>query len=374
VRAGTFKTEGGSPVTWQESVLGMEGAEVRARRLIADPAGGATVFQRVEDERFISYRFEGGANALRALPSAAPIPSELMPPPVASSATPGAAPPALVLMDLVPVAGDPATADGAEPPAIPIRLRGGDGRERVASIPRALLQRLVRGRELDMTPDRALAAFTPASAVLGASRGLMVLASPDETRAPWSGPIPLRPGEEDAARLAAALTRWWSADGTSSGSAVVGVDPIASPARWAKAAPLDGTIALLAPEDAFPWPARTLRSSLDKIAAQPAAKLVLVVSAESPGVLGKRLRQLATDPQLDGKSLAVVSCGGPLRGDLPASLLAEGHLAAIGIYEAGPVGLTKSLALVSGWADAAIGEAAKGRRAEEVAGPFTWFY
>lgn len=374
VRTGTFKVEAAPPVTWQETVLGMEGPEVRARRVIFDPKGGATVFQRVEDERFVSYRLEGAGNALRAVPSPAPIPAEVFAPVAPPAGSQGAAPPALTVMDLVPAAGEPAAADAVEPVTVAVRLRGGDGRERVASIPRALMQRLVRGRELDTTPDRPLPAFTPASAMLGTSRGLMVLASADETRAPWTGATPLRPGEEDAARLAAALTRWWSTDGPSTAGAVVGVDPAVSPARWAKASPLDGTIAVIAPEDAFPWPARSLRPPLSKIAAQPAAKLVLVVSAEAPGLLGRRLRQMATDPQFDGKTLAVVSCGGPMRADLPASLLAEGHLAAVGVYEAGPVGLTRSVSLVAGWAGSVGSDAAKGRRVEEVAGPFTWFY
>jgi hypothetical protein len=104
------------------------------------------------------------------------------------------------------------------------------------------------------------------------------------------------------------------------------------------------------------------------------ARLVVVVSAEAPGVLGRRLRGMATDPQFAGKLLAVASLGGPLRADLPASLVAEGRLAALGVCDAGPVGLAGTVAEIAGWSRRAGSEPSKGRRPEELSGPFTWYY
>ena len=64
VRTGTFKRDGGASVSWDEVILAMEGPEARARRRIAEPAGKLPVFERVEDERFMSYRFDKTANTL----------------------------------------------------------------------------------------------------------------------------------------------------------------------------------------------------------------------------------------------------------------------------------------------------------------------
>ena len=374
VRTGTFTPEGGAPVAWEEVVLGMEGPEARARRRVADPAGKNPVFERVEDGRFLRYRLERAGNTLRATLAVAdpriPAFGDRTPPSAAAEAPPSA----LVVMDLPPPADVLPPEDRGEAPSVSVRLRSADGRERVASLPRPLLQRLVRGREVDLTPDRPLQALTPATEVLGSSHTLMVVASADETRAPWSGPSAPRPGEEDAARLALALGRWWSADPASSAAAVVGVDPLASPARWARARPLDGTVAVVAPENAFPAQAASLRAGLDGLPGGVGASIVVIVSAEPPGVLGRRLRALALDPAYAGKTLAVVSLGGPLRADLPGSLLGEGRLAGFGLYEAGPVGLRKAIAEIARFARSAASDASKGRRVEALPGPFTWFY
>jgi hypothetical protein len=203
---------------------------------------------------------------------------------------------------------------------------------------------------------------------------MMVFQSTDETRAPWVGPIAPRPGEEDGARLAEALTRWWSFDPSSPARAVVGTDPAASPARWDRAPRLDGAVTILAPESAFPSQAAVLRAGLAGLPDTAGAKLVVIVSAESPGVLGKRLRAVALDPSFAGKTVAVASLGGSLRADLPASLVKEGRLGALGVYDAGPVGLSQSIDDIARFVRAAAGEPSKGRRVEELAGPFTWFY
>jgi hypothetical protein len=373
VRKGTFKRESATPIAWDEVVLAMEGPEARSRRRIADPAEKAPLFERVEEGRFLAYRFNQSGNTLRAS-GAATLPESgsfgvSLPTPTSS-----AAPAALIVMDLSPPEEGPAPGARFEAPTVRVRLRGADGRERVAPLPRGVLQRLVRGREVDLTPDRPLPAFTPAAEMLGTARTLMVFQSAEQARAPWSGPISPRPGEEDGARLAAALTQWWSADPASPARAVCGTDAMASPGRWDRAPRLDGTLAVLTPEDAFPAQAAVLRSSLSGLPSGAGASLVVIVSAESPGVLGRRLRALAIDPAFAGKILAVASLGGPLRADLPASLLAEGRLAGLGVFDAGPVGFERSIDEIVRFARSAGSEGSKGRRAEELAGPFTWFY
>jgi hypothetical protein len=375
VRKGTFNPDGGVPVLWDEVRLCMEGPEARTRRRIADPAGAAPVFERVEDERFVSYRFDRTGNTLRASVSSARLPSLAFgesPQPTGPS---GTMPAALILMNVLPPGEVSSPEARYESPTVGVRLRVADGRERVASLPRSLLQRLVRGRAIDLTPDRPLGGFTPAAEVLGGASALMVVQSVDETRAPWSGPIIPRPGEEDAARLAASLSSWWSAEpSSSSAKAVVGTDALASPARWVRAPRLDGSLAVTAPESAVASQAAAVRAGLGEFPAGAGATLVVIVSAESPGVLGKRLRAAANDPAFAGKILAVASLGGPLRGDLPASLLLEGRLAALGVYEGGPVGLSKSIDEIARFARTAASDASKGRRAEELPGPFNWFY
>jgi hypothetical protein len=180
--------------------------------------------------------------------------------------------------------------------------------------------------------------------MLGAGKTLMVVQSADESRPPWSGPGVAIPGEEDAVRVAEALTRWWgSGAGASAVRAVVGTSAATSPARWAAAPKLNG-----------------------------ASSVVIVDSDEPPGVLGKRLRRLATDPANAGKFLAVASKGGRLRPDLAASLLEEGKLAAVGVYEVGPVGRRRADHELAEFNRAVAGGSANGRRIEEAPGPFTW--
>jgi hypothetical protein len=373
VRRGSFKLEGGAVLAWDECVLAMDGPEVRSRRRIAESAGSAPIFERVEEGRFLSYRMVRAQATIKATLAVATAPSGAFAVPKPPADASAALPVLLTIMDLPPAAESAAPGAGIEPSSISVRLRSADGRERVAAVPRALLQRLVRGRELDLTPERPLQAFTPAADVLGSSRALMVVQSPDETRPPWSGPIAPRSGEEDAAQLAAALTRWWAEDPGVIARAVVGVDAVASPARFARAPVLGAAMAVLPVEEGPLAEASVLRAAFPAAPA-PGANVVVLVSAASPGVLGRELRGLATDPEFSGKILVVVSLGGPLRPDLPGSLLGSGKLAALGVYDAGPVGMPKSIAAVSAWFRAASGDAAKGRRVEEVPGPFTWFY
>jgi len=70
----------------------------------------------------------------------------------------------------------------------------------------------------------------------------------------------------------------------------------------------------------------------------------------------------------------VVALAGSPRDDLPASLLAQGKLSAIGIYAAGPVGIPEAIERAAAWARAAADATNAGRRVEELPGPFTWYY
>jgi hypothetical protein len=374
VRKGSYKLDSGTTAHWDEVVLAMEGPEVRARRRTADPSGQSPVFVRLEDERFLSYRFERAGTSLRATAAVSAVQGAALGEPAGPADAAPSLSAALIAMEILHPVELPDPGARVEPTSVNVRLRVTGGRERVAAVPRAVLQRLVRGREIDLTPDRPLPGFTPVADVLGTSAAMLVFQSPDETRAPWSAPVTPRPGEEDGARIARALTRWWSADASSPARAIVGTDRATSAPRWERAPRLDGVVSVLPPECPVAAQATLVRAGLDGLSSNAAGKLVVLVSAESPGVLGKRLRALALDPALAGKTLAVASLGGPLRSDLPASLLQDGRLAALGVYDAGPVGQSRSVEEVARFVRSAVSATAKGRRVEELAGPFTWYY
>jgi hypothetical protein len=380
VARGTWRAADGGTIAWQEVDLGDEGPEMRARRRVGGPDGKAPTFERVEDGRWLGYRFERVGAKLRAVPAFGAVPATILDLAAAGpDAPPASAEPAIpeglaILSAGLSAAGGTVTL--ADPPTVRLRIRGAGGRDVSAEVPRGILQRLVLGREADVAPDRPLPGFTPASQVLLSATTLMVQQSEEEIRPPWSGPIDQLPGEEDAARLASALQAWWGADPSSREvHAIVGTDAALSTARWTKVPRFGGPISVVAPEDAFPGLTAPV---LGRIAAAGSgagsATAVLVVSAEPAGLLGRRLRALSRDPDMQGKVLAVVSLGGPLRGDLAASFLREGRLAALGVFEAGPVGLERAADRAAAWARAATEAGSKGRRPEEIPGPFTWFY
>jgi hypothetical protein len=379
VARGTWRAADGGTIAWQEVDLGDEGPELHSRRRVGGPGGKAPTFERVEDGRWLGYRFEREGTALHTVPAVGSVPGAILDL-AGESPDPSPAPdePAIPegLATLSPGTAAPGTLTPGDPPAVRLRIRGAGGRDLSAEIPRGILQRLVLGHETDVAPDRPLPGFTPASQVLAAAATLMVQQAEEEIRPPWGGPIDQRPGEEDAARLASALQAWWAADPASKDAhAIVGTDAALSPARWSKVPRLGGPISVVVPEDAFPGIAAPLRDRMTPAgAAAGPATVVLVVSAEPAGLLGRRLRALSRDPAMQGKVLAVVSLGGPLRGDLPWSLLHEGRLAAMGLYEAGPVGLPLAVDRAAAWAGAATEPGSKGRRPEEIPGPFTWFY
>jgi len=352
VRKGSWKADASHTVTWEETRSSVEGPEARMRRVVSD--GTSRTFERLEDGRYLAFRFETSGTALRAVSAQSPLRESVLFESVPEAGEIGAIPEGLVVLDLLTPVADIAVA-----PALKMRVRAAPDRTLTADAPRGLLQRLVLGREADGAPDRPLAAFTPARQVLGEARVMMVLETPNEIRPPWMAAVPVRPGEEDAARIARALTVWWAADPANGGAVAVVGTSAASLSRWKGAPRLDGSVAVL---------------EAAKEGDRPAARLVVVVSAEAPGVLGRRLRALARDPGMKGAILAVASLGGPVRGDLPASLLGDGQLAAVAVADDLPLNQTAAAERVRSWARNAGDAASKGKRAEELPGPFTWYY
>jgi hypothetical protein len=363
----------GAAVRWTFAVYGEDGPDVRSRRRVQDPEGGLPVFERVEDGRYLTYRLARDAAGLRALPAVAAAPF-----PAAAAAESAEIREGLALLEVVRTGGNTAL-DGSEPAALRLRLRGPGARDVVADVPRAAARRLVLGREVDTEPERPLPALGAPDPLLAGARGLLVQMEPDQTRPPWAGSSLYVSGEEDAARLARGLSAWWAAAGAPRAVAVA-TDRATSAGRWAAAPPAAAKPAIVAPEDAFPgarlaWRARVLQAlpAGPGAAAESSSKLVIVVSAEAPGILGARLARLARDPAMKGKALAVAALSSRLRPDLATGLLAAGNLAAVGVFETGPVGVDRSMARLAAFV-AALGAAPAGERLEAVPGPFVWLY
>lgn len=77
---------------------------------------------------------------------------------------------------------------------------------------------------------------------------------------------------------------------------------------------------------------------------------------------------------MKGKLLGVWPLAGPMRDDLPASLLDEGNFAAVGVAGFAPVGLPRVVEAIGRIAESARTAAPERSRAEEVAPDLTWFY
>lgn len=183
-------------------------------------------------------------------------------------------------------------------------------------------------------------------------------------------------------RIAAAVARRWASIDTARGrGAAVATDDSLSPARWAGAPPASGSASLVLPPDAFPAGSEPLREEVlrswpdsKKFAEVPAeGSLVVIVSAEAPGAFAARLRELARDPAMKGRLLAVCALGGPLRTDLPATLLEDGNLEGIGVVEPSLPAGRRTARDIGAWARALVGSGPD-RRVESVPGPFVWFF
>jgi hypothetical protein len=100
------------------------------------------------------------------------------------------------------------------------------------------------------------------------------------------------------------------------------------------------------------------------------AELVVLVSAEGPESFAVRLREAARSATLEGKLLAAWCLSGPVRDDLPAALLGEGHLAGLGLAPEGLAAARDFAALAALRARLERG----GLRAEQLDGPFLWYF
>jgi hypothetical protein len=367
---------GAGPGTWDLALYGADSPEVRGRRRLVSGADGAVVFERVEEQRMLRYRFEGRANRL----TARVLEREH------EAGAPGAGsvglPPGLVVMRLRPA--DALTLDRG---VIPLRLEAtidGSPRSMDADIPRGVMQRLVLGPEIDRTPGQPLPGLAPLPEAVGQVRGVMLAVDPPRWRAPWDGGPPFLAGEEDPLAVGRALGAWWRVAGSLPSAAVIGVDPLRSPRRWdAAPRPRDDALLLL-PAQGFEGPLlsgwrTTLAAAwnaprvVDELPRDPGTRLIVLVSAEPPGEFALRLRRLARDERLRGRLLAAWSLAGPVRDDLPAALLGEGRLAGIGLAESTLVARRTAADSVR-----ALGEALSRRadepRVEQLPGPFLWYF
>jgi hypothetical protein len=273
-----------------------------------------------------------------------------------------------------------------ESPGLVLRLESlvaGSPRHLEAEFPRPLLQRLVLGREVDLTPAQPLPGLSPLPGSLGDVSSVMVLPRAARWRAPWENDTPPRAGEEDPVQLARALGRWWASVGEGAPAAIIGVDPGRSPERWQTAPRPDRRTLLLLPSEAFVGPMSGWREELagawgpdtvvDALPDDPRGALVILVGAEPPASFARRLRELARDERMRGRLLAAWSLAGPVREDLPRSLLDEGQLAGIGLVEDSLVARRRA----AGMMDAlrrALAEATDADRVENLPGPFLWYF
>ena len=77
---------------------------------------------------------------------------------------------------------------------------------------------------------------------------------------------------------------------------------------------------------------------------------------------------------MKGKLLAVWPLGGPVRSDLPSSLVAEGSLAGIGFAEYSPVGLLRAAAALAALRTRLADRASRDLRAEDLSDALLWYY
>jgi hypothetical protein len=366
----------GSP-GWILVLYGADGPEVRARRVFLDGSRRTVRFVRTDEMRVLSYAIERDGNRLTV--------RRAEPPPFAGRQLASTGRPLAAGLMLLHVG---ASSDGVlESPGVVLRLESwvsGTTRNFEAEFPRRLLQRLVLGRSVDLTPERPLVGLSPLPGPPGAVETLMVLPAPDLWKPPWEHPPALLAGEENPWRLARAFKDWWAATGPEAPAAVVGTDRDRSPERWATAPRPDARSLLLLPPDGFIGRDAAWRSELEAawgprgVAAElpddPRGPLVVLISAEPPGVFARRVRDLAGDPRLRGRLLAAWCLSGSVRQDLPASLLEDGNLAALGVAEDSVVdrrGAVETLRML----DRALSEVDSAElRVERLPGPFLWHF
>jgi hypothetical protein len=141
---------------------------------------------------------------------------------------------------------------------------------------------------------------------------------------------------------------------------------------------------LLLPPAAFPRPSEALREELARswtagpvVEVLPPAldsELVLMLSQEPPGACAERLVALAADPRLAGKLLGGWCLAGALRPDVPASIVARGGLAGLGMASSDFVDVRRAPRLLASYAGALRSPLHATSRVEGIDGPFLWYF
>jgi hypothetical protein len=354
--------------------------DVRARVLRAEGDGAALQIDRVEGSRRYRYTIEGGGGEYTVSRADE---DPVSPSPVAERL---AADPPEGLFTLALSRAGRAAADGTGSTLVRLHARQPGKNPRAVDLPRTAVQALLLGQRLaPRAGRRALREVARLGNVSpGAGRTVMVMEDFSREGAPWEvTPYP-RPGEEDPRNFARAVSES-AREGTGVPMrAVVGLDPSTSPERWRGAArPLGGAFLLL-PDGGFPGPAGKLRGEL--VAAWPEGRaaaalpegdlpgLVVLASAEPPGVLATRALELAADPRMADRHLAVIALAGSLRADVAGRALAEGRIASLGLAGVEPLAW-QGVAASLGQLGRAAREAGDGDlRPERLDGPFVWVY
>ena len=365
-----------------EMVAWPAAADVRYRRATRDASSGALSVVRVEAGRALRYRVEpGGAIALLPFEAAAPaaVPE--------ATAVAAALPDELMLLQRV---GE--TTTGAGVPAVVLRLSASGGRQLEAPFPRAVLQRLVLGREADLTPEKPLPGFSQLPPALASLTRTMVVLRPEETQPPWASGAPSYPGEESTLELARALSRVVGRDGPHRGrgrgrgrlaAALAGRATAAR--RRGAAAPggrvpaalrrAGGRAARGMEERARGRIGRTRAGARRGGAADRNSSSW---SAPKGPLRWRRARwRWRGSRRMKGKLLAILSLGAPLRVDLAARLLADGNLAGVGLAAWGGVGLPRAVQSIGALDAALAAPVAPGgspKRVEDLPGPFAWTF
>ena len=352
------------------AVLFPDAPEGRARELWRKPDGTVDTVQRWEGQRLLRYRFDVRKSVLRVIPQPVPGPLDLAEPPL----LPRSVPPATVLMTLLPA--DQPDAEPTQDLALRLVAQvNGEVVDRFGSYPRRILERAVLGPSALPPGARSLPGLNPLPTTLGQADHVLIRMQPEQRYAPWIGDRPGRPGEENPLQLARGLREWWQDKGPS----VALFRDDGSLGSWAGAPRPTSKTLLVLPEEGFAAPFSELRGEIAAAWPGPVAstlprklpEMVVLVSAEDPGVVSGRLARLAARPEMKGKLLAGWSLIGPLREDLPARLLGSG-IAGFGLASGNAGDLRRAPELLGRFGDALPKKGE--RRAEAYPGPFVWLY
>ena len=361
-----------APALWFETVYDRFGRRPASRRAVVDTSGRLVEIRRLIEGRVLEYKPQRSANTVSMLPTNSP-----RKPPAARML--GGIEATQAVMQ---VASRGVGAEAAR--GIGLLLRVGE-HSRTLTPPLGAMQRLVLGPALDATPELPLRGLEGLPGMLANSRQLFVQASADFFRPPWDRDLPPASGAEDSLHVARGLRDWWRQAQTGFVNAPDVIHAVSENAiaRWKRATLLlRGKAQLLIPEGAFPKHRRAL---LEKIRAawegpevnevpRKVSDFVLLVSAESPDVLGRRMLDLAKDSRMRGKYLAVWSFAGEIRRDLIGRALSEGDIVALGTAGSGFVDLAADMDALAALSRELVDTATQPQRPEALGGPLIWHY